>query len=195
MIAKKAQYIGVDTLFIGSELEELTQKENLIHWIELIGKVKRVFKGRILYAANGNLNKRKVPEYKWVPFWSLLDGIAINYYPPFTGTPNKKSLKEHHLKNLKSYKSFTEGKKQPLIIGEVGFPLAREGINSPFEWRFSNKSKAAPELRALSLSIFMESVKKLKIKEVHYWRFYHNEEQEHPLGYLWDEALIKELKK
>jgi hypothetical protein len=194
-VANKAQVLGVDSLYIGSELEELTKEQNLIYWIELIGMVKRVFKGKIQYAANGNLNKQKIPEYKWVPFWSLLDGVSINYYPPFKGSPTKKNLEEHHKKTLARYHDFAKSKKQDLIISEVGFPLAKEGIYKPFEWRFSEKSKPDSKMRALSLKLFLKRSRELKIKEVHFWRFYPDSELKHPLGYLWDDSLVKELKK
>lgn len=194
-IAEKAATLNVDNLFIGSELEGLTIKGNLIHWITLIGKIKRVYRGKILYAANGNINKRKIPEYQWVPFWSLLNSIAINYYPPNEGPVKERTLRIHHKRKLGLLKKFASEKQQKLIISEVGFPLAAEGLKKPYEWRYSKKAKKDPLSRAMSVRLFLEVAKELEISQIHFWRFYPEEASENPLGYLWDKKQMEILKK
>ncbi|MCF8060665.1 MAG: hypothetical protein K9K67_15285 [Bacteriovoracaceae bacterium] len=191
--SKIANEVKADSLLIGSEYEKLTQPKYLSHWKKIIKNVKENFSGKILYAANGNLNNMKEPEYRWVPFWSLLDHVGINYYPPFKGKPTKRSLSKHHKKELTKYSDFAKTIKKDLVITEVGFPLAESGIKTPYQWEYDLKEKPNSALRVLSFKSFIEKAHQLNIYEIHLWRFLPNELRFHPLGYLIDEAFMNEI--
>jgi hypothetical protein len=191
--AKLAASVKADSFMIGSEYEILTKPQNLPYWKSIIGKVKKEFKGRILYAANGNLNKGKKPEYFHVPFWNLLDTVGINYYPPFKGTPTQANLSKHHILELKKLKDFSKAQKKMLAITEVGFPLAASGVKTPYKWDYPKGEKPDPKLRSKTMKIFLDSTKQLKIRNIHLWRYLVKEKHLHPLGYVIDQEVINLL--
>lgn len=192
--AEFAASVKADQLMIGSECEALTQPEYKAYWEKIITAVRSVFNGTVLYAANGNINKKAKPEYTWVPFWSSLDKVGINYYPPFKGAINAKNLEAHHKKSIKKIVSFAKAQSKDLVITEVGFPLAKKGIYTPYEWRYSERDKADAGLRDLSLGLFLKTAKAQNIGGIHFWRFLPDETKLHPLGYLIDQSYLKTLK-
>ena len=191
--ASVAGQVKADTLLIGSEYEKLTQPKYLPYWKKLIKSTREKFSGKIIYAANGNINKGKKPEYTWVPFWDLLDNIGINYYPPFKGKPNKSTLSKHHKRELKKYVKFVTGFKKPLSITEVGFPLAESGLKTPYKWEYPKKERPNSSLRVLSFKTFLKEAHKLNIYNINLWRFLPNEEKYHPNGYVIDKAFLGEI--
>jgi hypothetical protein len=74
--AKTAQTLKADILCIGTELEKFvnTRPE---YWKFLILKIKKIFKGKLTYAANWD-------EFKRFPLWDQLDYIGIDAYFPLT---------------------------------------------------------------------------------------------------------------
>lgn len=190
--SKLASDVKADTLIVGSELEGLTVSTNRGAWEKMIRKVREVYKGRVLYAANGNINKEKEPEYKRIFFWNIFDGIGINYYPPYKGNRNESSLLKHHKEEIHKLMKFS--KDQNIYLTEVGFPLAESGIETPYEWRYQKKEKPSPDLRNLSLKIFLSEVKKAKVSGVFFWRYFPREQEAHSLGYIVDESFLSLLK-
>lgn len=184
----------VEELLIGSEYEKLTGVQNLSYWKDIIGKLRKIYNGKLLYAANGNLNNSEKAEYEKVSFWSLIDDVGINYYPSFKGEASFKSLQDHHLSTLRKYQKFAKENKMNLRITEVGFPLALDGLKSPYEWRYKKGIGSNVNERGLSANLFSKMAQKLNIDELHYWRYLFNEEEIHPMGYVWEEKLIEALK-
>lgn len=190
--ATMAQEAKADQLIIGSEYELMTAPQYKDKWLDIIGALRKVYSQKLLYAANGNTNKREKPEYTWVPFWSALDGIGINYYPPFKGEVSEVTLTKHHKNQIKRLKDFATKNSQDLIITEVGFPLAEKGIYTPYEWRYQAQDKPSARLRNLSLKLFLKESR--NVKGIHLWRHLPTEKKLHPLGYLIDESYLKTLK-
>jgi serralysin len=75
--AKVAQQDHADSLSIGNELSNLTGPQYLSYWTNLIHSVREVYHGPITYAA-------ATDEAKNVSFWSQVNDIGINAYPPLT---------------------------------------------------------------------------------------------------------------
>lgn len=192
--AELATEVGADQLFIGSEYEGLVGEDNKEHWKKIVDSVRAKFKGTILYAANGNPNQVKKPEYHWAALWPLVDKVAINYYPPFKGTINEGNLRKHHRREIKKLTDFAKTINKELIISEVGFPLAKKGIYTPYEWRYSKRDEPSAKLRDQSLSLFLQEIKKAQVKDIHLWRFLPQETKLHPLGYIIDDSYLKTLK-
>ena len=80
--AEMAAETNTDIFCIGTELEKfVTHRPDF--WNALIPKVRKIYKGKLTYAANWD-------EYKRTPFWSQLDFIGIDAYFPLCEheTPN-----------------------------------------------------------------------------------------------------------
>lgn len=69
----QAEFQNVKQLSVGTELAGLVEHEDL--WRGLIGEVRKVFSGELVYAASWD-------EAPMVPFWDALDFVGVNFYAP-----------------------------------------------------------------------------------------------------------------
>lgn len=74
--AQLAQDTGSEIYCIGTELEEFV-KHRPDYWAELVREVKKIYKGKLTYAANWD-------EYPRTPFWKDLDFIGVDAYFPLS---------------------------------------------------------------------------------------------------------------
>lgn len=86
--AKLAQETAVPIFCIGTELEKFIENRPE-YWQRLIEKIRKVYTGKLTYAANWD-------EYKRTPFWKQLDYIGIDAYFPLseTKTPSVEELRK-----------------------------------------------------------------------------------------------------
>jgi hypothetical protein len=113
--AKAAENLNADILCIGTELEQFVANRP-IYWQKLIKEIRKIYNGKLTYAANWD-------EFKRVVFWKDLDFIGIDAYFPLS---NKKSptiaeyelgWKLHKAAILKVQKQFNK----PIIFTEFGY--------------------------------------------------------------------------
>jgi hypothetical protein len=113
--AKAAEQIKADIFCVGTELEKFVAQRPQ-YWQELIAKIKKVYKGKLTYAANWD-------EYKRVSFWKELDYIGIDAYFPLSDkkSPSIEDLElgwEPHKKEITSIqKQFN----RPILFTEFGY--------------------------------------------------------------------------
>jgi hypothetical protein len=86
-LAQIAQETGVQTFALGNEMSSLTGAQYLPYWTDIISAVRAVYHGELTYAAATD------EAYK-VSFWSQLDTIGVNTYPPLSvpGNPTVQDL-------------------------------------------------------------------------------------------------------
>lgn len=86
--ARLAQETKVPIFCIGTELEKFVDNRP-DYWQGLIEKIKKIYDGKLTYAANWD-------EYKRTPFWKQLDYIGIDAYFPLsaTKTPTVEELRK-----------------------------------------------------------------------------------------------------
>jgi hypothetical protein len=86
--ANLAQETKVPIFCIGTELEKFVENRPE-YWQRLIAKIRKVYTGKLTYAANWD-------EYKRTPFWKHLDYIGIDAYFPLSEakTPNVEELRK-----------------------------------------------------------------------------------------------------
>lgn len=84
--AKLAQETNVALFAIGTELEQFVVNRP-DYWLQLIKKIKKIYKGKLTYASNWD-------EYKRVPFWDQMDFIGVDAYFPLSEmqTPTVESV-------------------------------------------------------------------------------------------------------
>lgn len=113
--AKVAQEINADILCIGTELEKFVMQRPE-YWQKLILEIRKIYKGKLTYAANWD-------EFKRVPFWGEIDFIGIDAYFPLT---DKKSptiqefeigWKPHKAEIIRIQKKFNK----PILFTEFGY--------------------------------------------------------------------------
>ncbi len=113
--AEMAQESGSELFCIGTELEQflLMRPE---YWQRLIAKIRKVYSGKLTYAANWD-------EYPRVPFWQDLDYIGIDAYFPLSEekTPSVAQLKAGWQKHKKNIKSLHGTCSKPVLFTEFGY--------------------------------------------------------------------------
>lgn len=77
-MAEMAAQHKIEMLCIGTELKSAV-KERPQYWTSLIPKIKAVYKGKLIYAANWD-------NYQNVHFWDQLDYMGIDAYFPLSST-------------------------------------------------------------------------------------------------------------
>ncbi len=118
-----AEIHHVEIFCVGNEFKNAT----LTHqqkWEELFAKVRKVYSGKITYAANWGA------EFEQVTFWNDLDYIAVNcYYPLSSKTdPTDEELMQQMERNLDLIESVQKKYNKPLLFTEIGF----KSISSPW---------------------------------------------------------------
>jgi len=113
--AKAAEELNADILCVGTELEKFVAKRP-DYWLQLIKNIKKVYKGKLTYAANWD-------EFKRVPFWMELDFIGIDAYFPLSNkqTPTVQEFengwKPHKEEISRIHKKFNI----PVLFTEFGY--------------------------------------------------------------------------
>lgn len=148
--AKMAQSEDVAFFCVGTELSFAATKTRM--WKEqVIPKVRKVFKGRIMYAANWD-------EYRDVEFWDALDYAGIDAYFPLAnkGIPNYEKLKEGWRKWIKDMEEWVAKVKKPVVFTECGYASVNTAAVTP--WAENRLSKPNPELQANCYKALMEEL-------------------------------------
>jgi hypothetical protein len=125
--AKAAQEIKADILCIGTELEKFVMNRPK-YWQELILEIRKVYKGKLTYAANWD-------EFKRVPFWGQIDLIGVDAYFPLSEKklPTVQELeigwKPHKKEIIEIQKTFNK----PILFTEFGYRSVDFNAVKPWE--------------------------------------------------------------
>lgn len=113
--AQLAEDEKVSLFCIGTELE-LFVKHRSDYWQKLIGEVRKVYNGKLTYAANWD-------EYKRVPFWKQLDYIGIDAYFPISDlkTPKLNKTEEKWKEWGKELEQLAQTKRKKVLFTEYGY--------------------------------------------------------------------------
>lgn len=118
--AELAKRINADVFCVGVELARLSRYEQ--EWRAIIGAVREVYSGPLVYAANFG------EEFESVRFWDALDYIGLdNYYP----LPADLSTAEIEAKIEAVYREFLK----PVLLTEAGFSTYEQSYEKPWEDR------------------------------------------------------------
>jgi len=113
--AKTATALKADVFCIGTELENFVMKRPT-YWKKLIQKIRKIYSGKLTYAANWD-------EFKRVPFWKDLDYIGIDAYFPLTDKQNptvadfEAGWQPHKLQIIQKQQEF----QKPILFTEFGY--------------------------------------------------------------------------
>jgi hypothetical protein len=121
--ALMAEIYRFEMLCIGVEFQNASISEHQ-QWDDLFEKVRKIYSGKITYAANWGT------EYETVSFWDKLDFISVNCYYPLsnkTDATDEELLKAFE-KNLDVIEKVHTKYKLPVVFTEIGF----KSIQSPW---------------------------------------------------------------
>lgn len=150
--AKIAEQNNIEMLCIGTELEKfVTMRPN--YWLKLISEIKKVYTGKLTYAANWD-------EYKRVGFWKQIDYIGIDAYFPVSAkqSPTKEDIIAGWQPHIATLKAFSEQHQKKIIFTEYGYRSMDYTGKEP--WDASNGSKVNLQAQVDAYNGFFESVYK-----------------------------------
>lgn len=113
--AELAEETKAPIFCIGTELETFI-KNRPEYWNQLIRKIRKIYSGKLTYAANWD-------EYTRTPFWKELDFIGIDAYFPLSEskTPTVTELKEGWQPWKKEIFALSSQSQRPVIFTEYGY--------------------------------------------------------------------------
>ena len=115
LYAELANETKTEILCIGTELEKFIKKRPE-YWHNLIFEIKKIYKGKLTYAANWD-------EFKRTPFWSDLDYIGVDAYFPVSNekTPTVLQFMEGWEQHKNVIKELSEKYDKPILFTEFGY--------------------------------------------------------------------------
>lgn len=113
--AALAEEVNVDIFCIGTELEKFVMQRPDF-WHSLITEVKKIYKGKLTYAANWD-------EYPRVPFWKSIDYVGVDAYFPLSKEqhPTVNQLKTGWQPHKKALKKMSDTLNKPILFTEYGY--------------------------------------------------------------------------
>lgn len=127
--ARLAQSLQIPLFCIGTELKTIAKKHP-DYWIELIKEIRKIYAGKLTYAANWH------EEFEEISFWNDLDYIGIQAYFPLSENKNptvkelEKGWKSHFEKIQKIQKRF----QKPILFTEIGYKSSADAAIEPWVW-------------------------------------------------------------
>ncbi len=99
-----------------------------MYWLQLIKEVRKIYSGKITYAANWN-------EYKKVKFWKELDYIGVDAYFPLSNkkTPTEKECSLGWKKHKQNLRDISKESNKPVLFTEFGYMSSDSTAMEP--WR------------------------------------------------------------
>ncbi len=113
--AQISEEMKADVFCIGTELEKFVMNRPE-YWNNLIKEIKKVYKGKLTYAANWD-------EFKRVPFWKQMDYIGIDAYFPLSDkkSPSVSDFELGWKPHKQTIKEIQQQFRKPIVFTEYGY--------------------------------------------------------------------------
>ena len=166
-----AEEMDVEILCIGTELEQFVANRP-DYWKNLIQDIKKVFKGKLTYAANWD-------EFKRTPFWSDLDYIGVDAYFPISDskTPTVDEFREGWKPHVEVIKSISETNGKPVLFTEFGYRSTDYTGKEPWISDHTIKSLNLYGQSNATEALFQEFWKEDWFAGGFVWKWFHNHDQ------------------
>lgn len=130
-MAKVAEANQIEMFSIGTELSKWTV-ERPDFWSSLIQKVRKVYSGKLTYAANWD-------TYQNPSFWTQLDCIGVDAYFPLSTskTPTIEELNIAWLPTKLKLEQFSKRHNKPIVFTEYGYRSTDFTAKEPWDSRKS----------------------------------------------------------
>jgi hypothetical protein len=166
-----AAKMNVEILCIGTELEKFVAKRPK-YWSQLILKIKKIYKGKLTYAANWD-------EFKRVPFWKQLDYIGVDAYFPLSDkkTPTVAEFEKGWEQHKTEIQKIQQQNNKPILFTEYGYRSVDFTGRKPWE---SNRIEGRVNLVAqenATQAIYNQFWKEDWFAGGFIWKWFHNHEK------------------
>ena len=125
--AELADSLNVDLFCMATEFRMVVRKRPE-YWVSLISKIRKVYKGKLTYAANWD-------NYTNVTFWDKQDYIGIDAYYPLIHeqTPSVESLVASWKPLKDSLRKLSNQYNKPILFTEYGYQSVDYGAGKHWE--------------------------------------------------------------
>jgi hypothetical protein len=164
--AKMAQSGGADLFCVGVEYKATLGRDK--DWRRIIAAVRKVYKGKVTYAANWD-------SYQRVTFWDALDFIGVQAYFPLSNkeNPSAADISAGWDSQFKSIKAYAASKKKKVIFTELGYNRSSQAAAKPWEHQGGGPNAAAIKLRCMKVALARVE-KESFIESVFLWKWFPN---------------------
>lgn len=118
----------VDVFCVGVEMTQATLKHPSF-WRDLIRKVRKVYSGKIVYAANWG------KEFEEIAFWDEVDYLGIDCYYPLSQSKEAsiRELRKNFEQVMKKIEARARAHDKPFLFTEIGFRSIEGAWREPHE--------------------------------------------------------------
>ncbi len=130
-----AQKHSFEALAVGTELQGTTLSHEA-EWRSLIREVRKVYRGKITYAANWDR------EFEALPFWDALDFAGVQAYFPLTdkADPSLQELLEGWKGPVAMLERVAARQQRAVVFTEVGYKSSDRASVQPWLWKSDDKT-------------------------------------------------------
>lgn len=169
--AELAQEMNVNIFCIGTELEKFIEGRP-DYWNKLIVEIKKIYKGKLTYAANWD-------EFKRTPFWKHMDYVGIDAYFPVSDnkTPGVEECIKGWQQHKKNISEVSNKNNKPVLFTEFGYRSVDYSGKEP--WK-SDRSMSQVNLKAqtnTTQALFESFWKEDWFAGGFIWKWFHNHSQ------------------
>lgn len=172
--AQLAEKNKIEILCVGTELTIASSHE--AQWRNLIQEIRKVYSGKLTYAANFD------KEYEQVEFWDALDFIGIQAYFPLSKNtnPSTEELSVSWTGHLKSIEKIQKKFNKPVIFTEIGYRSTEDAAIEPWKWPQENKDAISSDVtQARCYEAFFKSAwEKNWLAGAYFWKWYPHGEKD-----------------
>lgn len=127
--ARLSALMDIELFCIGTELHTIVKKHPDF-WRQLIIDIRKIYPGKITYAANWNA------EMYDVDFWDQLDYIGVQAYFPLTDKtePKVRDLKKGWKRHIQQLEALHKKYQRPILFSELGYKSTPDAAIEPWAW-------------------------------------------------------------
>lgn len=150
--ARLSEKYDVELFCMGTELKTFVKKHEL-YWNKLIKKIRKVYSGKLVYAANWD-------NFDKIPFWKELDYIGVDAYFPLSNekTPVLYSLTSSWEKWWTILRNLSEENAKKIIFTEIGYRSIDYTTRQPWV-SYEDFGDENQQAQLLAYQAFFESAK------------------------------------
>jgi hypothetical protein len=151
--ARLAQKVHADLFAVGVEFSRMTRYE--AEWRSLIGRVREIYHGPLIYAANWG------EEFETLRFWDALDYLGLNQYYPL---PDDLSME----RIVSRIEAVQRRFRRPVIFTEAGFASLEDPQREPWD---ETPRELSPQAQARCYeAVFQAFYPKPWFRGVYWWK-------------------------
>ena len=164
--AELAQKHSFEALAVGTELQGTTLGHEA-EWRALIRDVRRVYRGKLTYAANWD------HEFEALPFWDALDFAGVQAYFPLSdkADPSLQDLLEGWRGPVALMEKVAQERRRDVVLTEVGYRSADRAAVQPWVWKTGDATNLELQARCYE-ALFRALWTRPWMKGVYAWKWF-----------------------